>query len=93
MTDKKDLTDVIFKKTKDGEIIAFFPYVEANAGNILSYMHMGQHSEASYDFYLACKKTNAEEYKELYGELTNTIGYNLKIVNRINYSHYLQNKR
>jgi len=39
---------VIFRKFKDGgDIIALLPDVPANPGRIMSYMHVGQHSEAS----------------------------------------------
>lgn len=60
---------VIFRKTKDGEIIAFFPEASANFGNILSYMHIGQHGEASHDFYMSTKKATETEYKTLLNEL------------------------
>ena len=65
---------VIFRKTKNPytkeyEIIAFFPEIPANFGNILSYMHIGQHGEASYEFYLSTKKAEEEEYQALYNEL------------------------
>lgn len=36
---------------KDGNPVLFFPEVEANRGNILCYAHMGQHSEASIEYY------------------------------------------
>lgn len=60
---------VIFRKTKEGEIIAFFPEASANFGNILSYMHIGQHAEASHDFYMATKKATEKEYESLLKEL------------------------
>lgn len=65
---------VIFRKSKNPytneyEIIAFFPEIEANYGNILSYMHIGQHSEASLEFYHSTKKATEEEYKPLLNEL------------------------
>lgn len=45
------------------------------------YAHLGQHSTCS-ELFLAqkTKKANEIEYKELFNELTNSIGYNLKIV-------------
>lgn len=66
--------DVIFKKTPDdGEIIAFFPETlrdgSCNPGNIMSYMHTGQHSEASIDFFRECEPASEEEYAELLTEL------------------------
>ena len=60
---------VIFRKADNGEIIAFFPESSANFGNILSYMHMGQHGEASYEFYQSTKKADEEEYQALLKEL------------------------
>lgn len=61
---------VVFRKTKDGEIIAFLPQVTVNHGNIMSYMHVGQHGEASYDFYIKeTKKALEVEYKPLLDEL------------------------
>lgn len=66
---------VIFRKVKNPytneyEVVAFFPEVEANYGNILSYMHIGQHSEASVDFYREASMITQEEYKPLLEELT-----------------------
>lgn len=65
---------VIFRKAKNPyskkyEVVAFFPEIEANYGNIMSYMHIGQHSEASVEFYWETKKATAEEYKSLLEEL------------------------
>lgn len=83
------MTSVIFKKTKDNEVIAFFPYETANYGNMMSYMHIGQHSEACYDYYRDCKKANEDEYKALYNELV-SVGYDdLKIDQRINYDRFI----
>lgn len=60
---------VILRKNKDGDIIAFLPEIPANYGNIMSYIHIGQHGEASYQFYLTTKKANEKEYKNLLSEL------------------------
>lgn len=65
---------VIFRKAKNPyskkyEVVAFFPEIEANYGNIMSYMHIGQHSEASVEFYWETKKATEEEYKPLLEEL------------------------
>ena len=51
------------------DVIAFLPEIRVNYGNIMSYMHIGQHSEASYDFYNGTKKATEEEYKQLLEEL------------------------
>ena len=65
---------VIFRKAKNPfthkyETVAFFPEATVNYGNILSYMHMGQHSEASVEFYWTTKKATEAEYKPLLEEL------------------------
>ena len=60
---------VIFRKNKDGEAIAFFPELYVQYGNIMSYMHIGQHGEASLDFYYSTKKANPQEYEPLLNEL------------------------
>lgn len=59
---------VIFRK-KGNDVIAFLPEIRVNYGNIMSYMHIGQHSEASYDFYNGTKRAKEEEYKSLLEEL------------------------
>ena len=64
-----DKVKVIFRKDKEGNIIAFLPELRVNHGNIASYMHIGQHSEASYQFYAETKKADKSEYNSLLGEL------------------------
>ena len=64
-----DKVKVIFRKDKEGNIIAFLPELRVNYGNIASYMHIGQHSEASYQFYTETKKANESEYNSLLDEL------------------------
>ena len=64
-----DKVKVIFRKDKEGNIIAFFPELRVNHGNIASYMHIGQRSEASYQFYTETKKADKSEYNSLLDEL------------------------
>lgn len=59
---------VIFRKVGN-DVIAFLPEIKVNHGNIMSYMHIGQHSEASYEFYTNTKKATEDEYKSLLEEL------------------------
>lgn len=63
-----DHMKVIFRKCDD-DIIAFFPEIKVNFGNIMSYMHIGQHCEASYDFYASTKKASESEFLPLLKEL------------------------
>ena len=89
------VTEVVFRKFKDGEVIALFPYnVETYNGDIVSFMHVGQHGCADYNHVVNKTKLiiNPEEYKELKNELEN-IGYNLKVIRKRNYDKYIQNYR
>ena len=74
---------VVFRVFKDGQVIALFPYVDYNnRGECLSYMHIGQHSGADYDYCVKMSRLADEsEYKPLKKELED-IGYNLKVVKR-----------
>lgn len=88
---KKDKykTVVIFRKFKDGQIIALFPYeVDIYNHNCSSYMHIGQHSGANYSHCIQITKpANKIEYKALFYELEQ-IGYNLEIKQKFNYREY-----
>ena len=64
-----DKVKVIFRKNKNNDVIAFFPEARVNYGNIMSYMHIGQHSEANYQFYTETKKADESEYNSLLDEL------------------------
>ena len=45
------------------------------------YTHLGGHSNCTNSFLREnCKKATETEYKELFNELTNIVGYNLKVV-------------
>jgi hypothetical protein len=75
-------TRVIFK-ISDGECVAFLLDCPANYGNVLSYIHVGQHGEASIEFFSECKLATEEEYKDLREELE-SIGYRLYLRSRWN---------
>ena len=74
---------VIFRKDKNTkEIIAFLPEVPVSRYMIMSYMHVGQHSEASLEYYfLSTEKASKEEYYNLYIELC-SVYYDEKMVIR-----------
>jgi hypothetical protein len=79
---KKDIIPVIFRKFKEGDIIALFPSLPAdlNYYHCTSYMHIGQHSSASIDIIGDTKPVTEQEYKPLYDELVNIVEYdNLKV--------------
>ena len=73
-------TRVIFRKKfwkdqKEWQVIAFFPDVEANFGMVQSYVHDGQHGEASIEFYHSTRKCSRQEYEALRKELEDVVGY------------------
>ena len=75
-------TRVIFKMS-DGECVAFLLDCPAYYGNVLSYMHIGQHGEASLEFFRECELATEEEYKDLREELE-SIGYRLYLRSKWN---------
>lgn len=82
---------VIFRKKgtrKEKEIYAFFPEATCQRGNIMSYQHIGQHGEASLEFYNETKPAKKDEYAELYAELKGIYG-KLEVKERI-YMPYLE---
>jgi len=83
------LTRVIFKMTPikyfypESECIAFLLDCDANRYSVLSYMHIGQHGEASIYFMRDCKLATPEQYEDLKSELE-SLGYILSIRKRWN---------
>ncbi len=63
----------IFRKFKDGDVVAFFPR-EFNGRMILSYQHIGQHSDAHPDLVEELEPATPAEYAPLLAELQ-SIGY------------------
>lgn len=87
-TNKEPLTRVIFRKFRDGEIIALFPDMDEGRGMIGSYMHIGQHDAA--DRLIVVDKTKPakpKEYAELKAELQR-IGYRLTVRKRMSYRRF-----
>jgi hypothetical protein len=75
-------TKVVFRKFKAGDILALFPNDYEGNGFHLSYQHVGQHSAADYKAMIsASKPAKPEEYADLLAELQ-SIGYDLKIVQK-----------
>ena len=86
----KSFDKVIFKMARyddmrlGKEVVAFFPGASANKGMVMCYSHVGQHCEASYDFYLKnCRACYEKEYRPLMKELEDLFGYRFKIMKRM----------
>lgn len=90
MTQDNYKTTVIFRKEKDGEILALFPYDIWYSSDVMSYAHVGQHSGACYNGTIReTKPASREDYTDLLNELQQ-IGYNLEIKQKYNHSKFLQ---
>jgi hypothetical protein len=86
MKQDTEKTTVIFRKFRQGDIIALFPMINADnkPGHFQSYQHIGQHGAASRDLMQAYTIPARDQgYRELKAELEN-IGYNLDIKKRVN---------
>ena len=84
------MTKVIFRKFKDGEVIALFPQEPAtrNGWECMSYMHVGQHGGADPMIVHETKPAKWDEFVELLEELQ-SIGYNdLKICKKFTPEDY-----
>ena len=93
MKNPNNKTAVVFRKYKEGDIIALFPYEIDSGTCIMSYQHVGQHSGADYDHMIHCTKpAKQKEYRDLYTELVG-IGYDLEIIKRQNRHKYLAAKK
>lgn len=64
--------NVVFLKFPDGEVIAMFcnSARDCNPGSVISYMHIGQHGEASRHLGRRLKLATPEEYAPLLRELS-----------------------
>lgn len=90
MEKDKHKTEIVFRLWKEQEI-ALFPYIIDTFHNytIMSYMIIGQHGGADYDYIIKNSKPisnpeNTKIYKELVGEF----GHNIKVIKRRNTKKY-----
>jgi len=74
------MTNVIFYKESDGEILAYFPDIIGDSeGNKTCYVHIGQHSACHPDYVKDLQRATPDEYKDLYNELVNQGYKDLKV--------------
>lgn len=84
----QEQTEVIFRKYRDGEIIALFPYLpEFRYTSCMSYMHIGQHGTAHLELINNTKPASPDEYQDLYKELEG-LGYNLRVLKKMSWRKY-----
>lgn len=95
----KEKLQVIFRMVynpyiKAYQCEAFLPDAPVRYGRIGNYAHIGQHSEASLDYYYKSKKASPEQYAELYKELQGIYDdVTLVIKQRLNYDILRKNWR
>jgi hypothetical protein len=89
MKQDKNKTDVIFRKFKEGDIIAMFPAEPGtnDIGTCMSYQHIGQHGNCQTDIISVTKLATDEERADLKAELE-SIGYNLREMKKITKYHF-----
>lgn len=63
--------NVVFRKFPDGAVIALFcdSAKDCNPGHVMSYMHIGQHGEASRTLGRNLRLATPDEYAPLLAEL------------------------
>lgn len=83
------MTEIIFRKFNNGEVIALMPELANNHDSLNycdSYMHIGQHGAASVDLVNSTRLASEAEYTPLLRELK-SIGYEVKIIKRMRVKH------
>ena len=78
MENEEVKTRVIFKKFPDGEVVACLLDVPANRYCVVTYQHVGQHSEGDISTTASFSPANVGEYGSLQEELE-SMGYVLEI--------------
>lgn len=76
-----ELTDVIFRRFKEGDVIALFPTLPGTndwPNDCQSYQHVGQHGAAGVFLTLDTKPATPAEYAPLMRELE-ALGYSLRV--------------
>lgn len=82
----KKTLKVVFRKFKDGEIIALFPqFAHRKNYTIDSYMRIGQHGEADPAIVNDTKLASESEYESLLKEIKSIYhDYEIKVVKKLN---------
>ena len=85
---EKQILKVVFRKFNDGEIIALFPQIKSGCPyyQIMSYMHIGQHTEVDHHAILEqTKLATKEEYQTLLNEIKSIYhDYDIKVMKKLN---------
>ena len=82
MRNDNEITEVLFRVEKGGEILAVFPYISFEGGHrIMMYAHVGQHSDGVWSYVIdETWPATPAQYEPLKQELISA-GYNLQVIN------------
>jgi hypothetical protein len=77
--------DAVFRKFPDGEVIALLcdTAPDCNPGNVMSYVHVGQHGEASRGLGRSLRLATPAEYEPLRLELEAVYGQPVRAIRRL----------
>jgi hypothetical protein len=68
---------------EESSVFAAFLNIHEGNGRVLSYQHIGQHSECSLEYIAECREATRNEYLSLLDELVNLVGYDdIQILNK-----------
>ncbi len=81
---------VIFRKFKEGDVIALLPEGEANFGRVVCYQHLGQHGEADSSAPQFTKPASEAEYLPLLRELQHIYEGELIVTKRLQHRDLLK---
>lgn len=65
-------------------VFALFTDLKEGTNTVLSYEHVGQHSQCSLEYADECYEAAPDKYEALHKELTNLVGYDLEVINEYN---------
>ena len=63
-------------------VFALFTDLKEGTNTVLSYEHVGQHSQCSLEYASECYEATPDQYKDLQRELELSVGYDLKVLNK-----------
>lgn len=81
---------VIFRKFKEGDVVALLPECPATYGRVVCYQHIGQHGEADSSISMFTKPASDAEYAPLLRELQGIYDGQLRVTKRLQRSDLQQ---
>lgn len=77
-----EITPVLFRSEKNGEILAVFPYLSwKNSHHVMMYAHLGQHCEGAWSYVTDETWPATPAISEPLKQELISAGYNLQVIN------------